>query len=60
MTTDEGAGSQPPLKITIATVTYNAGPLIARTIKSVEEQTYPHVEHLVIDGNSQDDTLTQI
>lgn len=60
MTTDESAGSQPPLKITIATVTYNAGPLIARTIKSVEEQTYPHVEHLVIDGNSQDDTLTQI
>lgn len=45
------------LKITIATVTYNAGSLIERTIRSVEEQTYPYVEHLIIDGNSQDGTL---
>lgn len=47
----------PPLKITVATVTYNAGPLIGRTIRSVEEQTYPYVEHVIIDGNSQDETL---
>lgn len=59
-TTDDGAGSQPPLKITVATVTYNAATLIARTIASVEAQDYPYVEHLVIDGNSTDDTLTQI
>ena len=50
----------PPLKITVATVTYNAGKLIGRTIRSVEEQTYPHVEHVIVDGNSQDDTLEQI
>lgn len=50
----------PPLKITVATVTYNAGALIGRTIASVEEQTYPHVEHLIVDGNSQDDTLEQV
>lgn len=50
----------PPLKITVATVTYNAGPLIARTIESVEEQTYPYVEHLIVDGNSQDETLEHI
>lgn len=50
----------PPLKITVATVCYNAGPLIGRTIASVEEQTHPAVEHLIIDGNSQDDTLEQI
>lgn len=50
----------PPLKITVATVTYNAGQLIERTIRSVEEQTYAQVEHLVIDGNSQDDTLAHI
>lgn len=50
----------PPLKITVATVTYNAGPLVARTIHSVEEQTYPHVEHLIVDGNSQDDTLEHV
>lgn len=50
----------PPLKFTVATVTYNAGNLINRTIQSVEEQTYPHVEHLIIDGNSQDETLEHI
>lgn len=50
----------PPLKITVATVTYNAGSLVGRTIHSVEEQTYPHVEHLIIDGNSQDDTLEHV
>lgn len=50
----------PPLKITIATVTYNAAPLIGRTIGSVESQTYPHVEHVIVDGNSQDGTLEEI
>lgn len=50
----------PPLKITVATVTYNAGALVSRTIKSVEEQTYPHVEHVIVDGNSQDETLEHI
>lgn len=48
------------LKITVATVTYNAGDLIARTIKSVEEQTYPYVEHLIVDGNSRDHTLEHV
>ena len=47
----------PPLKITVATVTYNAGRLIERTIHSVEQQTYAQVEHVIVDGNSQDDTL---
>lgn len=50
----------PPLKITVATVAYNAGQLIERTIRSVENQTYPNVEHLVVDGNSQDETLEHI
>lgn len=47
-------------KITIATVTYNASALIERTIKSVEAQRYPAVEHLIVDGNSHDDTLTLV
>lgn len=46
--------------ITIATVTYNPGALLERTISSVEEQTYPHVEHLIVDGNSQDGTLAAV
>lgn len=49
-----------PLKFTIATVTYNAAKLIARTIESVERQTYPAVEHLIIDGNSTDETLEMV
>ena len=49
----------PPLKITVATVTYHAGKLIGRTIRSVEEQTYPLVVHVFVEGKSQDDTLAQ-
>lgn len=49
-----------PLKITIATVTYNAAALIGPTIESVEAQDYPSVEHLIIDGNSQDATLEAV
>ena len=52
--------SEPPLKITVATVTYNAAAQIGRTIASVEAQDYPRVEHLIIDGNSQDDTLAAV
>lgn len=49
-----------PLKFTIATVTYNAAALIGPTIESVEAQDYPSVEHLIIDGNSQDATLEAV
>lgn len=54
--------TEPPSspKITVATVTYNAADLIETTIGSVEEQDYPNVEHLIIDGNSQDATLTAV
>ena len=52
--------SEPPLKITVATVTYNAAKLIGHTIVSIEEQDYPYVEHLIIDGNSQDATLEEV
>lgn len=48
------------VKFTIATVCYNAGPLLQRTIASVEAQDYTAIEHLIIDGNSQDETLAHI
>ncbi len=48
------------IKITVATVTWNAGKLIERTINSVEKQTYAYVEHLIIDGNSHDETLEHV
>lgn len=49
-----------PLKISIATVTYNAGALLEKTIASVENQTYPYVEHVIVDGNSTDLTMEVI
>ena len=46
------------LVFTVVTVTYNAGSTIQRTLESVASQTYPCVEHLVVDGCSSDDTMS--
>lgn len=46
--------------ISIVTVTYNAEQTLERTIKSVEEQTYPRIEHVLIDGCSSDRTMSYI
>ncbi len=44
-------------KVSIVTVTYQAEEFLSRTLQSVREQTYPEVEHLLIDGGSKDKTL---
>ena len=41
----------------IITVTYNAGKVLEDTIQSVISQTYHHIEYLIIDGGSKDNTL---
>lgn len=46
--------------ITIATVTYNAGDVLERTLRSVEAQAYPRIEHLIIDACSKDSTLSLV
>ena len=43
--------------ITIITICYNAATTISRTLRSVTAQTYPHIQYLVIDGASKDNTL---
>lgn len=48
------------IKFTIITCTYNAETVLERTLESVREQTYPHIEHLIIDGNSKDGTMTMV
>lgn len=45
------------MKISVITVCYNAQATIENTLVSVGEQSYGQIEHLVIDGASQDDTM---
>ena len=40
--------------LSIITVNYNNAEGLERTIKSVQEQTYPEIEHIIIDGGSKD------
>jgi glycosyltransferase involved in cell wall biosynthesis len=44
------------MKVSIITVCFNSEKTIEDTMKSVESQTYPNIEYIVIDGNSQDCT----
>ena len=45
------------MKISIITATYNSSSTVARCIASVNEQTHPDIEHIIIDGFSTDNTL---
>ena len=48
---------QQTITISVITITYNAATVLQRTLDSVAHQTYQHIEHLIIDGASKDDTL---
>ena len=48
------------MKLTVATVCFNAEKTIEATIKSVLDQTYQNIEYLIIDGRSTDRTLELI
>lgn len=45
------------MKLSIITSCLNSSSTIARTLQSVVEQSYPCIEHIVIDGGSTDGTL---
>ena len=45
------------MKISIITATYNSEATIKDTLKSVNAQTYPDIEHIIVDGVSKDTTL---
>lgn len=48
------------MKISIVTITYNSAKTLPDTLRSISEQTYPDIEHILIDGASTDETLSII
>lgn len=48
------------MKVSIITVAYNSAETINDCILSVLRQNYPHVEYIIVDGNSTDNTLAII
>ena len=46
--------------LSVITVTYNAEKTLPATLLSVAEQTYPHIQYILIDGKSKDKTLSII
>ena len=45
------------MKISIITVTWNSAATVTDTLRSVNSQTHPNVEHIVVDGGSTDATI---
>ena len=45
------------MKVSIVTVCLNAETTIVRMLESIKAQTHPDIEHIVIDGQSEDRTL---
>jgi len=46
------------MKVSIITATFNSANTIVDTLESVRVQTYPTIEHIIVDGLSSDETLT--
>ncbi|SMO39003.1 glycosyltransferase [Saccharicrinis carchari] len=45
------------MTVSIITATYNAGKTFESALRSVINQTHPHIEYIVVDGGSSDQTL---
>ena len=46
------------LKISIVTVTYNSQKTIKKNLDSILNQTYKEIEHIIVDNNSKDKTIS--
>jgi glycosyltransferase len=45
------------MKVSMVTVVYNRAQCVVRAIKSVQQQSYQNIEHVIVDGASTDGTL---
>ena len=48
------------MKISVITVCYNSEKTIADTLRSVRLQNHPSIEHIIVDGGSEDETLAVV
>lgn len=48
------------MKISLVTVTFNSGKTLRDTIQSVLFQSYPDIEYIIVDGKSNDNTISII
>jgi glycosyltransferase involved in cell wall biosynthesis len=48
------------LKVSIITITYNAGQTLESCIRSVAAQYWPDIEYIVVDGGSDDGSVSVI
>ena len=48
------------MKLSIVTINYNNAEGLRKTLASVASQTYPHVEHIIVDGGSSDESVNII
>ena len=47
-------------RLSIVTITFNAGAVLQRTMDSVAEQDYPYIDYILVDGASRDHTVALI
>ena len=45
------------IKLSIITINYNDADGLKKTLESVAAQTYPNIEHIIVDGNSTDNSV---
>ncbi|MFC2300280.1 MAG: glycosyltransferase, partial [Segatella oulorum] len=48
------------IRFSIITCTYQAASVLQRTLDSVLHQSYSHLEHIILDGASTDDTVSMV
>ncbi len=48
------------MKVSIITISLNSSQTIEHCIRSVDRQTYPDIEHIIVDGGSNDETVEKI